>query len=65
MAVSWHLPRQDTEMKRTKKLELNQETLKNLLPAELQDVKGGFATGTCVHTCGTCPTNCACPPPRE
>jgi hypothetical protein len=52
--------------KKLKKLSLSQETLRNLSRTELQDGKGAFVTGpnSCFHCTGTCPTNCACPPPR-
>lgn len=49
-----------------KKLNLNQEVLRNLTPNELQRVAGGFGTHTChasadcgTHTC-TEPTTATC-----
>ena len=47
-----------------KKLELNQETLRNLTsnkPAG-KELFATLHTG-CFPCTGTCPTNCACPPP--
>lgn len=43
-------------MKKLNKLNLNQETLRNLTAAELDNVVGGFGTHTCPCVCfGTCP----------
>lgn len=51
-----------------KKLALNQETLRNLTPGQLQEVAGGFASAlTCHFSCPpklTCP-ECAPPVRRE
>jgi hypothetical protein len=53
--------------KKMKKLVLNQETLRNLTPNELNNVMGAGVTFTC-HGCPvsqTCGTSCigTCPPP--
>lgn len=48
----------DTKLK---KLTLSQETLKNL--THQPSLKDNFITRTCPQT-NSCPTECACPPPR-
>jgi hypothetical protein len=45
-----------------KKLDLSQEAVRNLTRTELRDGKADLTLRGC--TLGTCPTNCACPPPR-
>ena len=51
-------------MKKLSKLNLHQETLRNLTATELDKVAGGFRTNTCPVT-NTCPCVCfgTCPPP--
>jgi hypothetical protein len=53
-------------MKKSNKLTLNQETLRNLTAAELKTVMGGVQTLNCSGQPQTCQfTNClgTCPPP--
>lgn len=51
-------------MKRLSKLNLNQETLRNLTAAELDDVVGGLGTANCnTNTCQPCVCFGTCPPP--
>lgn len=49
-------------MKKLNKLALNQETIRNLTTAELENVVGGFATVNCTQTC-PCVCFGTCPPP--
>jgi len=61
-------PWRKTPMNVSKKLALNQETLRNLTPGQLQEVAGGFASAlTCRFSCPpflTCP-ECAPQARRE
>lgn len=47
---------------KVKKLVLSQETLRNLT-RDVQRRKDDYISQTCTHTF-SCPTECACPPPR-
>lgn len=48
-----------------KKLSLNQQTLRNLTPNELQKVAGGFALSLPLNTCTTGFTCPECNPPAR